>query len=101
MERLRGLFWPRNGFTRPLHSLRMQVSRSTACPHAIASDVASAAISSVTPSRGFYFSLSSVLAYLMSGNMIAEAPETLSARRFIASQAFRAVPMRATGLEIS
>ncbi|MHB0953136.1 MAG: hypothetical protein ACYC10_14555 [Allorhizobium sp.] len=72
-----------------------------ASPRAIAVDAASGINPTLTPSKGLHFALSSVLAYRMAGNMIAEAPGTLSARRFIASQAFRAVPMRANGLEIS
>lgn len=100
MERLRGPFWPRKGFIRPLHSLRMQVSRLTASPHAIAADVASGIISSLTPFKGFHFSLSCVLAYLMAGNTIAAVPGTASARRSMASRASGAPSMRANGLEI-
>jgi len=101
MERLRGLSWPRNGSARPLDSLRMQVLRSTNFPHAIAADAALGIISSSTPSRAFHFSLSSVLAHLMAGNMIAASAGAASARFSSASRASGIVPARANGLEIS
>lgn len=72
-ERIRGLFWPRKGFLRPLQYFRMRVLRLTASPHAIAAGVTAGVVSSWTPFIGFHFILAFVIAYLIAGNLIAAA----------------------------
>ncbi|MCJ7994912.1 DUF2062 domain-containing protein [Rhizobium cremeum] len=72
-ERLRGLFWPRKGFSRPFQYFRMRIVRLTASPHAVAAGFAAGIASSWTPFVGLHFLFSFALAYLVAGNMVAAA----------------------------
>ncbi|WP_086996602.1 DUF2062 domain-containing protein [Rhizobium sullae] len=72
-ERMRALFWPRKGFQRPLRYLKMRILRLTAPPHAVAMGVAAGVFVSWTPFIGVHFIMAFVLAYVLSGNMVAAA----------------------------
>ncbi|WP_092583211.1 DUF2062 domain-containing protein [Rhizobium mongolense] len=72
-ERTRELFWPRKGFLRPLRYLKMRILRLTASPHAVAMGVAAGVFVSWTPFIGVHFIMAFVLAYFLSGNMVAAA----------------------------
>ena len=75
-ERLREVFWPRKGLTRPARYLARRILRLSASPHAIAAGVAAGTFSAFTPLLGFHVVLALALAYLMAGNLLAAALST-------------------------
>ena len=72
-ERLRGLFWPRKGFSRSLRYAQKRVLRLSASPYSVAAGVAAGVIASWTPFIGFHVLLSFAIAFLLAGNMVAAA----------------------------
>jgi uncharacterized protein (DUF2062 family) len=71
--KLRELFWPRKGFSRPFQYFGKRVLRLSATPHAVAAGIVAGVVSSLTPFIGFHFLIAFALAYMVSGNMLAAA----------------------------
>ncbi|WP_184397490.1 DUF2062 domain-containing protein [Rhizobium sp. BK650] len=72
-EKLRELVWPRKGFLRPARYIMMRVLRLSASPHAVAMGFAAGVFVSWTPFIGVHFIMAFVIAYFLSGNMVAAA----------------------------
>lgn len=70
---MRGLFWPRGGFSRAFRYFRIRIVRLTASPHAVAAGAAAGIMASWTPFIGFHFLLAFAIAFLLAGNMVAAA----------------------------
>ncbi|WP_184327179.1 DUF2062 domain-containing protein [Rhizobium sp. BK529] len=72
-EKLREIVWPRKGFLRPARYIMMRVLRLSASPHAVAVGFAAGVFVSWTPFIGVHFIMAFVIAYFLSGNMVAAA----------------------------
>jgi uncharacterized protein len=72
-DRVRTALWPRRSFGRSMQYFTKRVLRLTATPHSIAAGVAAGAFASFTPYLGFHFIVAGVLAWCLSGNLVASA----------------------------
>jgi len=73
------MLWPRKGRGRGLRYVGLRVLRLKSSPHSIAVGVAAGAASSLTPFFGFHIVLAVVLAWVLSGNVLAAAITTVLA----------------------
>lgn len=72
-QRIRAVFWPRKGMSRPVRYVAIRVLRLKATPHAVAAGVAAGVAVSCTPFLGFHFIMAFCLAFVLRGNMFAAA----------------------------
>ncbi|WP_245262656.1 DUF2062 domain-containing protein [Ensifer sp. BR816] len=70
-ERLRAFVWPRKGFSRGPRYIALRILRLNSSPHSIAVGVAAGAASACTPLFGLHIVLAVILAWLLSGNVVA------------------------------
>ncbi len=75
-DRVRDLFWPRKGLSRPFRYLGKRILRLSASPHSVAMGVAVGTFSALTPFLGLHVVLAVAVSYLLSGNVIAAALAT-------------------------
>ncbi|WP_183807154.1 DUF2062 domain-containing protein [Mycoplana azooxidifex] len=93
-DRVRDLFWPRKGLSRPFRYLGKRILRLSASPHSVATGVAVGMFSALTPFLGLHVILAVAVSYVLSGNVIAAALATTFANPltlpFIWAGTFRA-----------
>lgn len=75
-DRVRDLFWPRKGLSRPFRYLGKRILRLSASPHSVAMGVSIGIFSAFTPFLGLHVILAVAVSYLLSGNIIAAALAT-------------------------
>lgn len=77
MQILREALWPSMGWSRAVKYAWIRMQRLAASPHAIALGVSFGIFASFTPFMGIHILLAIVLAYLLSGNILAAALGTV------------------------
>lgn len=73
LTRLRLIFWPRRSFSRSLAYFGKRIARLRASPEAIALGLAAGVFSACTPLLGLHIMIALVIAWLISGNLVAAA----------------------------
>ena len=72
-EKMRELFWPRKGLTRPARYFAKRVMRLGSSPYSVAVGVAVGVAAAWTPVLGFHILLALFLSYFVGGNLVAAA----------------------------
>ncbi|MCD2181075.1 DUF2062 domain-containing protein [Rhizobium sp. GN54] len=75
-DRVRDLFWPRKGLSRPFRYLGKRILRLSSSPHSVATGVAVGMLSALTPFLGLHVVMAVAVSYLLSGNIVAAALAT-------------------------
>lgn len=70
-QRLRGLFWPKRGWSRAITYLRLRMNRIPDTPDRISRGVVAGVLASFTPLFGFHFVVAAAIAWVLRGNVIA------------------------------
>jgi uncharacterized protein len=73
LTRLRLIVWPRRSFSRSLAYFGKRIARLRASPQSIALGLAAGVFAACTPLLGFHIMIALVIAWLISGNLVAAA----------------------------